>query len=34
MALQPDSVHPLEYLATAPDVTTANNLLSLLRFYG
>lgn len=33
-ALEPDSRHPLEYLSTAPDATTANNLLSLPRFYG
>jgi photosystem II stability/assembly factor-like uncharacterized protein len=33
-ALQPDAQHPREYLATSPDVTTANNLLALPRFYG
>ncbi len=32
--LMPDSAHPQEYLATAPDDTTGNNLLSLPRFYG
>lgn len=33
-ALMPDAVHPQEYLSTSPDGTTANNLLSLPRFYG
>ena len=33
-ALEPDAHHPREYLSTAPDVTTTNNLLSLPRFYG
>ena len=33
-ALEPDNAHPLEYLSTTPDATTANNLLSLPRFYG
>ncbi len=33
-ALEPDDHHPREYLATSPDATTANNLLSLPRFYG
>lgn len=32
--LMPDAVHPQEYLSTSPDGTTANNLLSLPRFYG
>lgn len=32
--LQPDRVHPLEYLSTSADGTTGNNLLSLPRFYG
>ncbi len=32
-ALQPDAHHPREYLCTAPDVTAANNLLTLPRFY-
>lgn len=32
--LMADSSHPQEYLSTAPDATTANNLLSLPRFYG
>ncbi len=32
--LQPDPVHPQEYLSTSPDATEANNLLSLPRFYG
>ena len=33
-SMQPDAVHPQEYLTTAADVTTTNNLLSLPRFYG
>lgn len=32
--LMPDPSHPQEYLSTSPDGTTANNLLSLPRFYG
>lgn len=32
--LMPDARHPQEYLSTSPDGTTANNLLSLPRFYG
>ncbi|CAD5371045.1 hypothetical protein RA210_U140041 [Rubrivivax sp. A210] len=32
--LMPDAAHPQEYLSTAPDGTTSNNLLSLPRFYG
>ena len=32
--LRPDRQHPQEYLSTSPDATTANNLLSLPRFYG
>jgi hypothetical protein len=32
--LFPDPSHPQEYLSTSPDATTANNLLSLPRFYG
>ena len=32
--LEPDQQHPLEYLSTAADATTTNNLLSLPRFYG
>ena len=32
--LMPDATHPQEYLSTAADATTANNLLSLPRFYG
>jgi hypothetical protein len=29
----PDAAHPQEYLSTAPDATTGNNLLALPRFY-
>ncbi|HMG04218.1 MAG TPA: DUF3892 domain-containing protein, partial [Chthoniobacterales bacterium] len=32
-ALEPDHLHPREYLSTSPDATTTNNLLSLPRFY-
>jgi hypothetical protein len=30
--MQPDQTHPIQYLQTVPDITTADNLESLPRF--